>query len=208
MRSVTSVLIATFLVASAAPASTINVSAMGSVIFNGIGDPPLSGVGGGETAVVSFTVDSNNFVEMLPGDVRAYEIDPASFQLSFSGGVSVGLLNPLPGPAYFAIVEGFPVSDGFFVSSFATSPGGVPLEQEPFNFNLDLGYDGSTLTSLDIIDAKGHYAFDGLTRFGMNLWAIFPDNVALEMDFQELWIENEPVSVDGSSWSNVKALFR
>ena len=88
--------------------------------------------------------------------------------------------------------SGFPVSDGFFISTSTFSPGGVPLEQDPFNLNLSLGYQGDTLESLDILDALGTYGFGGLTSFGFNLWANFPDNVAMEMDFAQMTIKVIP----------------
>jgi hypothetical protein len=40
----------------------------------------------------------------------------------------------------------------------------VPIEPDPINFNLDLWYEGDSLTTLDILDALGVYGFDGLTR--------------------------------------------
>lgn len=207
MRKVATVLAVALLFATTAQASTVNISATGTVIFNGIPTAPLSGVNGGELATVSFEVDTAGFVDGVPGDTRGYIIDPGSFSLSFSGGVSVGLLNAAP-TAYFGIVDGFPVSDGFFVSTSTVSPGGVPLSQSDYNFNLDLGYVETTLSSLDIEDAKGVYMFDGLTRFGMTIWRVFPDNSVMEMDFVSLTIMNEPVSVDTSRWSRVKAMYR
>ncbi len=176
--------------AMSAHADTVTVSASGTVLFNGIGDAPLSGVNGGETATASFTVDSNAFVDGIPGDVRAYAI--SNFTLSFSGGTSVGLLNPYPGTPYFGVIDGFPVSDGFFVSSSTVSPGGVALVQSDYQFNLDLGYVGTTLGSTDITDAYGTYEFDGLTRFSMNIWRLFPDNAVMEMDFASLTITPAP----------------
>lgn len=176
----------------------VAVSATGQVIFNGITTPPLSGVTSGQTAHMSFMVDSNNFVDGIPGDTRGYEIDAASFALSFGsaadGDVTVGLLDPFPSgqTPFFTLVDGFPVSDGFFVSTSPVSPGGVPLSQSPINFNLDLGYVGSTLGSLNILDAQGTYDFTGLTRFSMTLWRVVPDNTVLEMDFASLTISAIP----------------
>jgi hypothetical protein len=92
------------------------------------------------------------------------------------------------------VVDGFPVSDGFFVSTSPISPGGVPLERSPFNAHFRLGYDGSTLSSLDIVDAIGSYDFTGLTVFGFNLWAVSPDNVAMEIDFAQMTIEAAPAN--------------
>jgi len=178
-------------------ADIVTVTATGQVLYNGIGDPPLSAVSGGDSVEMSFEVDSDNFAEGIPGDTRGYVIDESSFSLSFSTPVSVGLLNPFPAgqTPYFTLVDGFPVSDGFFVSTSAVSPGGVPLEQEPVNFNLDIGYTGDTLSSLDILDALGTYDFDGLTRFGFNLWQTFPDNVVMDMDFAQMTIVPEPASI-------------
>ena len=197
-------------VAAGAHADVVVVDATGTVVFNGIANPPLNGVTVGETAVVSFEVDSNNFVDGIPGDTRGYVIDQPSFSLAFSGGVSVGLLSPFPAgqTPYFTLVEGFPVSDGFFVSTSNVSPGGVPISQTPIQFNLDLGYIGSTLTSLDILDAQGTYDFTGLTRFAFNLWQIAPDNVVLDIEFASLTIQARPTATDASSWGKVKALFR
>jgi hypothetical protein len=104
-------------------------------------------------------------------------------------------------------VEGFPVADGFFVSSSPVSPGGVPLSQTPIQANLDLGYSGSTLASLDILAAVGDYGFTGLTRFSFTLWQSFPDNAVMELDFQELSITAGVVTVDDAAWGGVKAMF-
>jgi hypothetical protein len=176
-----------------ANAATVTVSAIGSIVFNGVQGAPIQGVSG--PVHMSFTVDSNNFVDGVPGDTRGYVIDPTSFALSFpNSGVSVGLADPFPvgQTPYFTLVDGFPVSDGFFVSTSPVSPGGVPLAQTPVNANLDLGYAGTTLSSLNILDAVGDYEFAGLTRFSFTLWEVFPDNTRMEIDFAGLSIVPEP----------------
>ena len=180
-------------VAAPAQADLITVSAEGQVFFNGIGDPPLSGVSAGDTAIMSFQVDSNVFLDGA-SNTRGYEIIQSSFSLTFGGDISVGLLNPFPAgeTPYFTLANGIPVSDRFWVSTSVNSPGGVPLEQTPVNFDLDIGYTGDTLSSLDIHDAIGTYDFTGLTSFSMNLWQIFPDNVVLGMDFVQLTITPAP----------------
>lgn len=195
LKAAVAILAIAVLLVSATNAVTLDVIIEGQVNFNGIGDAPLSGVNSGDTAQMSFRVDSDNFVDGVPGDTRGYVIDQSSFSLTFQpSGVSVGLEDPFPGgeTPYFGLVDGFPVSDGFFVSTSPFSPGGVPLEQTPVNANLDLGYTGDTLASLDILDAVGVYDFDGLTRFGFNLWQVFPDNVVLDMDFAQMTIVPEP----------------
>jgi hypothetical protein len=185
-----------FVLLATAPvhAATVRVEVTGQVIFNGIGAPPLGDVDSGDAVAISFTVDSDVFTDGIPGDTRGYAIDQASFVVTFDG-VQVGLLDPFPDgrTPYFTLVEGFPVSDGFFISSSPVSPGGVPLAQEPYQLNLDLGYEGDVLASLDILDAQGDYGFDGLTRFSLNLWSVFPDNVNMEMDYSGLSIRAVPV---------------
>jgi hypothetical protein len=171
--------------------SLVEVTVTGVVEFNFIGDPPLSDVMSGDAVSMTFLVDANNFVDGIPGDTRGYVIDQSSFWLTFASGVVTQmLLDPFPPgeTPFFTLADGIPVSDRFWVSTSTNSPGGVPLEQEPFEANVDLGYMGDTLDSLDILDALGTYDFDGLTSFGFNLWAIFPDNVALSIEFQQMTI--------------------
>jgi hypothetical protein len=190
----------TALAAAAALAGTVHagliveVEVTGTVTFNGIGAPPLSGVTAGDSAVMSFTVDAGNFVDGVPGDTRGYVIDQSSFSMVFGGDVSVGLLDPFPAgqTPYFTLVDGFPVSDGFIVSTSPVSPGGVPLSQTPYQAALRLGYVGSTLSSLDILDAVGVYDFTGLTVFSYNLWASFPDNIVLDIEFSQMTISLVP----------------
>jgi hypothetical protein len=171
----------------------VEVTINGIVEYNFIGDPPLGGVGPGDDVVMSFMVDSDNFVEGVPGDTRGYVIDESSFLMTFGDDVSQMLVNPFPPgqTPYFTLVEGFPVSDGFFVSTSEFSPGGVPLEQEPVQAGFNVGYTGDTLDSLDILDALGTYDYDGLTNFGFGLWIVFPDNVVLGIEFVDLTISAE-----------------
>lgn len=182
--------------AGAASADVVTVTATGQVLFNAINSGELGTVRGGETATVAFTVDSDDFVDGIPGDLRSYAITPGSFTLSFSGGAGVGLRDPYTNglTPSFTLVDGFPVSDGFFVSDSTTSPGGVALSQDDYQFNLDLGYVGDTLGSLDITDAYGAYEFGGLTRYSMTIWRVFPDNAVMEMDFAGLTIAPAPAS--------------
>ena len=174
----------------AAFADIVEVEVTGAVVFNAINSGALGSVNGGDAVTITFRVDSDNFVDGVPGDTRGYEIIQSSFALEFDTPVSLGLESPFPGgqTPYFTLVEGFPVSDGFFVSTSAFSPGGVPLEETPYQLNHSLGYDGATLGTLNILDALGTYDFTGLTSFGLNLWASFPDNVAMEMDFAQMTV--------------------
>lgn len=181
-------------------AEQVDIIIVGTVVSNAIGDPPLSTVSAGDAASMYFILDSDNFVDGIPGDTRGYVINQASFTLEFDTPAIQGLLDPFPAgeTPYFTLVEGFPVSDGFFVSTSPISPGGVPLEQTPFNANFSVSYVGATLDSLDILDAEGVYDFTGLTAFGFNLWSIFPDNVAMEIDFQQMTIQTSAAGDGGN----------
>lgn len=211
MKTLLQILAIGVLAATSAQADLVNIEAKGTVVFRSSTlPPPLGGVVAGQQATLSFQVDSNNFVDGFPGDTRGYAILQPSFVLQFSGGVSVGLLSPFPGgqTPFFTIVEGFPVSDGFFVSTSPLSPGGVPISQMPLQLNLDLGYVGSTLSSLNILDALGSYNFTGLTRFGFNVWQAAPDNIRMDIDFSSLTLTAVPIPVEATTWSGVKALYR
>jgi len=210
MKKLVIVLAASVFLAATAQATSVTVTATGQVYFNGINAPPLDGVNSGELVTMTFQVDSDNFFDGIPGDTRGYVIDQPSFSLSFSGGLNMGLMDPYPAgeTPYFTLVEGFPVSDGFFVSNSAISPGGVTLAQDPINLDLYLGYDGDTLQTLDILDALGVYGYAGLTSFSFGLWAIFPDNVVMGIDFMLLEIMESGVSTTETSWGEVKAMFR
>jgi hypothetical protein len=194
MRIAAAITAAVAALAGSAQAVVVEVTVTGQVEFNGIGDPPLSDVVSGDPVSLTFLVDSDNFVDGIPGDTRGYVIDQSSFLLTFASGVVTQmLLDPFPPgeTPFFTLADGIPVSDRFWVSTSTNSPGGVPLEQEPFEANVDLGYTGDTLDSLDILDALGIYDFDGLTSFGFNLWAIFPDNVAMGFVFEQMTISAE-----------------
>jgi len=190
-KRVTTVLIGVLLCAGAADArSLVQVDVYGQVIFNSIvTGAPLSTVTVGQQAHLAFQVDSLVFTDSIPGDVRAYNIIQPSFSLSFSGGASVGMT---AGPAYFGVRDGDPVADGFFVSQSTTSLGGVPLTQAPYQLDYHTSYTGSTLSSVDILSAFGTYDFTGLTVFGYNLWASFPDNVRLDITFTHMTIGAVP----------------
>ncbi|MHC4903886.1 MAG: hypothetical protein ACYTGD_19820, partial [Planctomycetota bacterium] len=152
MRIAAAIPAAVAALAGSAQAVVVEVTVTGEVEFNSIGDPPLSDVASGDAVSLTFLVDSDNFVDGIPGDTRGYVIDELSFTLTFApSGVSLGLLDPFPPgeTPYFTLADGIPVSDQFWVSTSTNSPGGVPLEQEPFEANVDLGYEGDTLDSLD-----------------------------------------------------------
>ena len=174
---------------SADARSIVQVDIHGQVIFNATAGAPLSTVAVGELAHTSFQVDSDVFVDSIPGDVRAYNVIQPSYSLSFSGGASVGLG---VGPAFFGVRDGDPVADGFFVSHNTTSVGGVFLSQAPYRGDFHSSYVGSTLSSVDILSAVGTYDFTGLTVFGYTIWQGSVDNVRMDINFDHMTITVVP----------------
>jgi hypothetical protein len=187
------ILLGVLAAAGAAQAAPVTVTFTGQVASNRVREGDLVAVSVGDIATVSFQVDSDDFFDAIPGDLRNYPVNNDSFLLDF-GSVSTSIV---PGTeAFFTIVDGFPVSDGFILSTSRTSPGGVPLLTTPYQLGCDLGYEGTTLDSLDINDALGLYEFAGLTRFNFTVWSIFPDNVAMEIDFLSMEISSDGCAAD------------
>ncbi len=198
------------LLAAPAMAEMVTVEIVGSVEFEQVNFGQFANVHPGDATLVSFTVDSENYITgSYP--TRAYAIDQASFTLTI-GSVTVGLQNPFPGgqTPYFVLRDNDPAVDGFFLSLGPDFPAALPLN-EPANvadfFGLDfsVGYEGSTLDSLDILDAVGDYAYDGLTNF--NFAVMDGPFEAIYFIFENLSISSS-VATEAATMSDVKALFR
>ena len=187
------ILLAGLAAAAASHADPVTITITGEVSSNRITDGDLAAISPGDIATASFQVDSDDFFDVLPGDLRNYPVNVDSFLLDF-GSVSTTMV---PGTeAFFTVVDGFPVSDGFILSTSRTSPGGVPLVTTPHQLGFDVGYEGDTLDSLDIIDALGLYEFGGLTRFSYTVWSVFPDNIGILIDFSSLEITSDVCAAD------------
>lgn len=175
---------------AAASATPILVQINGQVYGNQINPAPLGDVNPGETGTISFTVDTDTFVNgSFP--TRGYAIDLSSFTLSFSGGASIGINPGFAGPAYFVLRNNDPAADGFFLSQGLDFPSDIPLAQAgvfgDFGARFNVSYTGDTLDSLDIADAAGSYDFTGLTVFGMGV-NDGPFEDVLGMDFSSMTI--------------------
>lgn len=151
-----------------AAATPIQVEVNGMVEFNQIGSGFLGGVSPGDSVNMSFSLDSDTFVDSASFPTRGYAMD--AFVLSFNGD-AIGLQDPFPAGVtpYFVIRDNDPAVDGFFVSTNVDFPFGVPIDQtglfSQFISNFLVTYTGDTLPSLDILDALGTYDFSGLTVF-------------------------------------------
>jgi hypothetical protein len=173
---------------------TVDVTVTGFVEFNQIGAPPLGDANPGDPASLTFSVDSDVFMDSMNFPTRGYEIDQSSFVLTL-GAVSIGLADPFPGgqTPYFVIRNDDPAVDGFFTSTNLDFPLGVPLNQMGifglFLNNYSVTYTGDTLGSLGILDALGTYDFDGLTVFN---WTVDdgPFN-AMGLVFEQMTISAE-----------------
>ena len=157
-----------------AEAEIVLVEIAGTVEFNQVAAPPIGSLGAGTSVVLSFLLDSDDFANSPTYPTRGYVIDQASFSLA-GGGVSVGLQSPFPAGEvpYFVIRNDDPAVDGFFIARSVDFPIGVPLGQagffERFSHDFSVTYGGGLLESLDILDAVGTYAYDGLKGYN---WTI------------------------------------
>lgn len=193
--------------AAAAPVlgwDTIDVAVTGEVEFNQIRNSPIdrTHVTAGSPAVLTFQLDSTNFLDSVLFPVRGYAINPSSFSLVLND-IPVGLQNPYPPglTPYFVVRNNDPGVDGFFLSSHIDTgaPEGVPTDEPgifgQFFNNFYVTYGGSTLPSLDIHDAIGTYDFTGLSVFN---WTMddgeFGPN-AMGLLFAQMTITPEPSSI-------------
>ena len=160
------------LVAATAPraaAVEVRVTVAGTVDFNQI-QGNQANVAGGDPVTMSFSVDSDSFVDSPNFPVRGYALDPASFQLSV-GGNPIPFADPQPfGPAYFVLRDNDPAVDGFFLSRNIDVPQPVSVnipgltQVHELNFSRTFN-DGAPLPSLDILDALGTYGTENLSVF-------------------------------------------
>lgn len=184
-------------------AEVFSVIVTGEVEFNQIGSGQLGLVNGGDSVVMSFDVDSDNFVDSAVFPTRGYEIIEDSFSLMM-GDVTLGLQDPFPATEtpFFVIRDNDPAVDGFLLASSPDVgfPNGVPIDQAgafgQFRMVYATTYDTDPLPSLDIADAVGTYDFDGLTVFSMRI-ADGPVDSAMGMIFSEMMITPEPTSLVG-----------
>ena len=163
--------------AGAASAEIIQVDIVGQVDFGGLPFGQWQDVVPGDTAVMSFQLDSDNFVDSGTFPTRGYEIDQESFVLTLDG-ISGGLLDPYPAgeTPFFVLRDNDPAVDGFFLASSpdVAFPNGVTMAEpagieDNFTGLFQATYEGDVLDSLDILDAVGTYTFDGLTVFNWGL---------------------------------------
>jgi len=177
-------------VAVQSQADLYKVTVLGSVDFNVI-QGSMAGVTSGDEVVMSFNVDSTNFITGgFP--TRGYGIIESSFVMTVDGR-PVSFDIPQPDPAYFVLRNNDPQVDGVFLSpgpdfDFPLAvhiPGLAPTHELSFQHTFA---DNTTFSSLDIADAVGTYNLSsnvssylfGIGRFG-NLGAEYgPAQMTIE----------------------------
>ena len=195
------------IVSAPANGAPVMVTVTGEVEFNQINMAPLGDVAPGAVATMTFVVDSDHFVDSMNFPTRGYIIQQPSFSLTFDA-IVVDLQDPFPAgqTPYFVIRNNDPAVDGFFVATNLDFPFGfgLPLNQTgffgQFQDSFRVTYEGSTLPSLDILDALGTYDFTGLTVFG---WSIDDGPFeAMFIIFEQMIVEAVPVDDDGDGILN------
>lgn len=161
-------------IAAPAVAETVNVQIRGTVEYNGIGGD-LAGKGAGTPVLMSFLVDSGDFINSADWPTRGYRIDLSSFVMNI-GGVAVTLESPQPdgAEALFVLRDNDPAVDGFFLSSgpdyrwplAVNIPGLAPLHELEFGRTFD---STTVLHSLDILDAVGEYGWERMSSYQFTL---------------------------------------
>jgi len=175
-----------------AQATSVRVQVDGVVDFNVIRGG-LDGIPSGAPTTMSFLVDSNVFVDSGSFPTRGYTIDLTSFSMTV-GGVPISMDIPQPGDldAYFVLRDNDPAIDGFFISLGSVDlpfPLSVHIPDLSPAHDLDFSYtfaNGTTLSSLDILDAVGSYGppnvsvyLWSLGRFGNNGAEFAPETITI-----------------------------
>ena len=190
----------------------VEVTIGGVAEFNLI-DPvnsPLGNIAAGDAVQMSFIVDSDQFVDNPNFPTRGYPIDEATFEFAL-GAETLLLEDPFPAgrTPWFVIRDNDPAVDGFFVSDSPNFPDGVPTNEMgafgAFKANFAVSYEGSTLVSLDVLDAVGSYDFNGLQSFDYTLRDGPVDAIGMLFGGMTLRVVPEPTLL-GPMWLAVTCL--
>lgn len=211
MKTLLAVLCLLLLTAPLATAEVVTVNIIGTVEYNLVGSGDFANVNPGDPVEVSFTVDSNDFINSPTFPVRSYKVQTYSLTM----GSVTAALNPTPtnGIPYFGVRDNDPAVDGFyFTRDGGDFPAGWQLDEPAnvagtryFEQRFNVTYEGTRLSSLDILGAVGNYDYTGLSVFGFAVDDLGFDPIGIEFVMMTI---SAPVAVENVSWGNVKALFR
>ncbi len=178
-----------------AGATIVSVVINGEVEFNQINPGQLGMVSPQAPASITFDVDSDVFVNSTQFSTRGYPIVAGTFSMTL-GTVTMGLQSPFPAGVtpYLSIRNNDPGVDGFMLTDSIDFPNGVPLAQTgifgQFKDNFYVTYSGTTLPSLDVLDALGTFAFVGLSVFN---WTITDGPFdAMGLIFEDITLSTGP----------------
>ncbi len=208
------IMTAVLMIATApAAAEIVTVEFFGNVEYNQVNSGLFADVNPGDSVYAAFYVDSDVYVDSPNYNVRGYEVDLSSFILHIGSVGPVALVDPQPaGPAYFCIRESDPVADGFHFANEIDWASVVPSLDVPgqldpyFTMRWSVGYDGSTLPSLDILDCLGAYDYTGLTNFYTVVHDAWAEPIGME--YGEIRISTGLVANEEMSFGDVKNLYR
>lgn len=151
----------------------VHVHITGSVESNQFTTGLLAGVPANAPVELRFDVDSNVFMTSptptLVNRVRGYRVINTSFSLVI-GGRTVPLLN---NPVWnFVIRNNDPGVDGFFFSVGTDLPTQIPVNINISNYGVEYSRTfagATTLPSLNILDARGTWAFNDISSYNFNI---------------------------------------
>lgn len=195
MRYLTTAMMTSLSLAAGASAGLlVQVEIRGQVQFNDATALPLSLVGAGSDATITFTVDASDFVDDGSGMARGYVIDTGSFLFQM-GSQTPSAQSPLPvGVVPYFVLHNGAGGDGFHLGTSTGSANGVPLNvtgtQGQYVGGFSAAYAASTLDGLDIVQAVGLYDVFGLANFTFGV-----DDGATEVigiEYEELTISIVP----------------
>lgn len=159
------------LIATVCEATLVKVEIQGSVEYNSFSSGILAPVEAGDPGVITFLLDSDDFVNSPNFPTRGYRIDKSSFSFTL-GGVAIGLENPYPAgqTPFFVLRNNDPAVDGFFISENVDVPFAVDTSVPNVNLSFLATYlNPATLPSLNILDALGTYNLNGISSFQWTL---------------------------------------
>jgi hypothetical protein len=155
---------------TSARATTVHVVMRGEVEYNQFTSGTFAGVMPGDPISVRIKLDSTNFLNNPMWPTRGYWFGPSTFFMTV-GSVNVSL-SPTVTNAYFVLRNNDPQVDGFFTSTGTGFDDEIPLDMTPADYGIEWKWTlvgGTTLSSLDILDALGAYGYPNISSFD---WAV------------------------------------
>lgn len=197
--------------ASLAPAAIVRVTVTGTVENNAFpnnGTNTFGGIAPGAPVLLVMDLDSNVYLDSpnLPGKTRGYNILPGQMHLTI-GSVTVARRETTA--AYFVLRNNDPRADGFFISQGTDIDTEIPLQMVPANYGIQFQRTFSidtvpplpddSLTSLDLLQAQGTWAYNDLSVFNFAI-GLGEFSLPMILDYQTITVERVcPADMDNGS---------